>query len=80
MTIAEYDRRSWGEGGHDLDWYCTGNPAAHVGDDAVFRSLEAELRELVGDAAYEVLRDHCEAVMPARKRLPLTVHPAGRKA
>ena len=26
MTIGEYDRRGWGAGGHDLDWYCTGNP------------------------------------------------------
>ena len=30
-TIAEYDRRGWGPGGHDLDWYCSGNPEAHVG-------------------------------------------------
>ena len=31
IVIAEYDRRGWGEGGHDLDWYCTTAPAAHVG-------------------------------------------------
>ena len=24
VTITEYDRRGWGEGGHDLDWYCSG--------------------------------------------------------
>ena len=30
-TITEYDRRGWGEGGADLHWYCTGDPAAHVG-------------------------------------------------
>ena len=76
VTIAEYDRRGWGEGGHDLDWYCTGNPAAHVGESAVFRSLEPELRQLIGDAAYEVLRRHCEVLEPARKLLPLLVHPA----
>ena len=23
VTIAEYDRRGWGPGGHDLDWYCS---------------------------------------------------------
>jgi hypothetical protein len=27
-TISEYDRRGWGEGGHDLDWYCTSNSPA----------------------------------------------------
>ncbi len=27
-TITEYDRRGWGEGGSDLDWYCSGSPDA----------------------------------------------------
>jgi hypothetical protein len=76
VTIAEYDRRGWGEGGHDLDWYCTGNTEAHVGDRPVYRSMEPELRELVGDAAYEEIARQCEAVSPVRKRLPLFVHPA----
>ena len=31
ITIGEYDRRGWGPGGHDLDWYCSGNTEAHVG-------------------------------------------------
>ncbi len=30
-TVTEYDRRGWGAGGADLHWYCTGDPAAHVG-------------------------------------------------
>jgi hypothetical protein len=76
VTIAEYDRRGWGEGGHDLDWYCTGNPVAHVGVEPVFRSLRAELVELIGAAAYDVLAAHCEQVVGARRLLPLSVHPA----
>jgi hypothetical protein len=89
-TIGEYDRRGWGPGGHDLDWYCTGNPAAHIGDRPVFRSNEPELRELMGDAAYEELARHCEAHLElvaaaraseptgaeGRRLLPLLVHPA----
>jgi hypothetical protein len=91
-TIGEYDRRGWGPGGHDLDWYCTGNPAAHVGTRPVFRSNEPELRELMGDAAYEELARHCEAHLQlvaaaraadgpgaqagGRRLLPLLVHPA----
>ena len=35
-TITEYDRRGWGEGGLDLHWYCTGDPAAHVGAKPVY--------------------------------------------
>jgi hypothetical protein len=76
ITIAEYDRRGWGEGGHDLDWYCTGNPAAHVGAEPVFRSLRAELVELLGKDAYDVLAAHCEQLLAARRLLPLSVHPA----
>ena len=80
ITIAEYDRRGWGPGGHDLDWYCTGAPAAHGGAEPVFRSLRAELVELVGAPAYDVLAAHCEQVLGARRTLPpgahpLTVHP-----
>ena len=43
VTITEYDRRGWGPGGHDLDWYCSGNPEAHVGREPVYRSNRAEL-------------------------------------
>ena len=36
VTIGEYDRRGWGPGGHDLDWYCSGNTEAHVGVEPVY--------------------------------------------
>lgn len=76
VTIGEYDRRGWGAGGHDLDWYCTGNTAAHVGAEPVFRSLRAELVELIGKDAYDVLAAHCDQLLAARRTLPLSVHPA----
>lgn len=72
ITITEYDRRSWGSGGHDMDWYCTGAPEAHVNAEPLFVSYEPELRELVGDPAYAELAKHCRAHLDAH--LPL--HPA----
>ncbi|MDP8908905.1 MAG: hypothetical protein M3N47_07255 [Chloroflexota bacterium] len=78
VTIAEYDRRGWGPGGHDLDWYCTGNTDAHVGRDPVYVSSRAELVELMGQAAYDVLASHCAQHL--RARLPLAPHPAGTPA
>lgn len=84
-TITEYDRRGWGAGGHDLDWYCSGNSEAHVGREPVFRSNAAELVELMGEEAYAALVVRCEAHLAAvkgaqtvrsRKMLPLLVHPA----
>ncbi|MEJ2578047.1 MAG: hypothetical protein P8Z68_03005 [Kineosporiaceae bacterium] len=76
VTVAEYDRRGWGPGGHDLDWYCSGNAVAHTGAEPVFRTLRAELVELVGAAAYEVLAGHCEKVLTAQRSGALARHPA----
>jgi hypothetical protein len=76
VTITEYDRRGWGEGGHDLDWYCSGNTEAHTAGQPVYESYRAELVELMGQPAYDLLRDHCVEYEATRARL--TRHPADR--
>lgn len=80
VSLSEYDRRGWGEGGHDLDWYCTGNPEAHRGSEPVYLSNADELTELIGASAYATLAQLCEQALASRKRLSLTVHPATRRA
>ena len=74
VSIGEYDRRGWGSGGHDLDWYCSGNTEAHVAVEPVYVTHEAELTELMGSAAYDELVRHCEAHL--RSRTALAIHPA----
>ncbi|MGI8523029.1 MAG: hypothetical protein ACR2K3_06930 [Nocardioides sp.] len=74
VSIGEYDRRGWGSGGHDLDWYCSGNTEAHVGVEPVYVTNEAELTELMGRPAYDALVTHCEAHV--RSRSALALHPA----
>jgi hypothetical protein len=74
VSISEYDRRGWGAGGHDLDWYCSGNTEAHLGLSPVFVNNAAELTELMGAAAYAELLGHCEAHL--RSRPLLAIHPA----
>jgi hypothetical protein len=74
VSIGEYDRRGWGPGGHDLDWYCSGNTEAHVAPEPVFLTHEAELVALVGRPAYVELVRHCEAHV--RSRSALALHPA----
>lgn len=74
VTITEYDRRGWGPGGHDLDWYCSGNTEAHVGVEPVYISHEAELVALMGRAAYDELLAHCD--LHLRSRSLLALHPA----
>ncbi|HSJ20731.1 MAG TPA: hypothetical protein VK964_09170 [Nocardioidaceae bacterium] len=74
VSIGEYDRRGWGPGGHDLDWYCSANTEAHVGADPVYVSNGPELVELMGRKAYDELVRLCEAHL--RSRSALAIHPA----
>ena len=74
VSIGEYDRRGWGPGGHDLDWYCSGNTEAHVALEPVYVTHEAELVELMGAEAYAELTRHCDAHV--RSRSALALHPA----
>jgi hypothetical protein len=72
-VLAEFDRRGWGEGGHDLHWWCTSSPEAHVGGEPMYRSYGPELIALIGEPAYQRLVELCEA----RERSGLVaVHPA----
>jgi len=84
-VISEFDRRGWGPGGHDLNWYCSGNTEAHVGPDPVYISERDTLVELMGPAAYDLLVQHCEEHLAAvsalgagraSTRVGLAIHPA----
>lgn len=65
VSIGEYDRRGWGAGGHDLDWYCSGSTEAHVGLEPVYVSSRDELVALMGAPAYDVLTRLCEERLAA---------------
>jgi hypothetical protein len=73
-SITEFDRRGWGAGGHDLDWWCTSSPEARVDRTPVYVSYGPELIALIGQPAYEELARLCAA--RARKGL-VAPHPAG---
>lgn len=76
LTLSEYDRRGWGAGGHDLDWYCTSNPAAHIGTTPVYVGMRDELIEMIGELAYDELARQLSQLHNARPLLPLLNHPA----
>jgi hypothetical protein len=59
-TVTEFDRRGWGEGGHDLHWWCTSSPEAHVGSEPLYVSYGPEIAALIGQAAYAELVRLCE--------------------
>ena len=60
-TLGEFDRRGWGEGGHDLHWWCTSAPEAHVGAQPLYRTYGPELVALIGESAYAELARLCAA-------------------
>ncbi|MDR7328418.1 hypothetical protein [Corynebacterium guangdongense] len=58
-TIGEYDRRGWGGGGEDFDWYCTGDSGCHTAAEPMWITQREELIALMGDPSYELLAEHC---------------------
>jgi hypothetical protein len=72
-TITEFDRRGWGPGGHDLDWWCTSSPDAHVGTEAMYKTYAPELIALIGQQAYDELARHCAIRLQSKLIAP---HPA----
>jgi hypothetical protein len=76
-TVSEFDRRGWGEGGHDLHWWCTSAPEAHIGGEPLYISYGPELVALIGQPAY----DELALVCADRLKLGLVaVHPATQAA
>lgn len=66
-TIGEYERRGWGDGGEDFDWYCSGAPGCHtpmpfLHGESLWRTHKDELTEMLGESAYEVIAEHYEAL------------------
>ncbi|GMU77752.1 MAG: hypothetical protein AMXMBFR46_05500 [Acidimicrobiia bacterium] len=72
--LTEFARAGWGEGGDDFAWWCTEAPEAFAGRHPVYRSLEQELRIMLGDLLYERVVVYLEARRSATAT-PV-VHPA----
>ncbi|MGH9209718.1 MAG: hypothetical protein ACRD2C_03450 [Acidimicrobiales bacterium] len=72
-TLREWKRRDWGAGGDDFHWWCTSSPEAFTGHRPVYRELEHEIVELVGQWAYDRLIEHV-----ASQGVALLPHPTLR--
>ncbi len=71
-TVTEFSRRSWGEGGADLTWWCTEARSAHVGATPMWQSYGPELTALLGAAAYAQLAKLCRTRQKGHRiELPL---------
>jgi hypothetical protein len=68
-TIAAFERGHWGEGGSDFGWWCLDDETAFVGREPVYRSMEAELRVMVGDELYDELAAYLDRRRRQRHRV-----------
>ena len=68
-TIAAFERGHWGEGGADFDWWCLDDDVAFVDKNPVYRSMEEELRAMVGDGVYEELAAYLDRRRRTRHRV-----------
>jgi hypothetical protein len=82
VSIGEFERSGWGPGGHELDWYCTSNTEAHVSPEPLYKTSEAELRELMGDEGYDALARLCDEhlAQPKRTFVHLATKTAGQSS
>ena len=75
-VLTEFGREGWGEGGEEFAWWCTEAAEAFTAHEPVYRSMETELRLMLGDDVYDEIVKYCDC--PARgrtaRRLP---HPGG---
>ncbi len=68
-TITPFERGTWGEGGADFHWWCTEQAAAFTSRQPLYRSMECELRAMVGDDVYRELRAYLDQRRRLRSRL-----------
>lgn len=74
-TLTEFGREGWGEGGEDFAWWCTEAPAAFGGTEPVYRSMDAELRKMLGKRLHRSVVEYLDARVDRRGAVPVA-HPA----
>ncbi|MGQ0823824.1 MAG: hypothetical protein ACT4OX_02135 [Actinomycetota bacterium] len=72
--LTEFGRDGWGEGGEEFAWWCTEAPEAFTGHEPVYKSMEPELRLMLGDAVYEELAKYIDTRFASAT--PPMPHPA----
>jgi hypothetical protein len=72
--LTEFAREGWGEGGDDFGWWCTEAPEAFTDSKPVYKSLDVELRKMLGNKLYRRVVEYLEA--RERGRPEPVLHPA----
>ncbi len=60
VILRAWDRADWGEGGSEFGWWCTESAEAYRSPEPLYRTMSAEIAELVGPEMYQRLADHLD--------------------
>ena len=63
--IGQWDRKHWGEGGHDFGWWCTEEPQAFTSSIPVYIHSRSEIAALTSKSVYQMLASYLDERMPA---------------
>ncbi|MGH8976454.1 MAG: hypothetical protein ACRDV7_00155 [Acidimicrobiia bacterium] len=72
--LTEFGRDGWGEGGEEFCWWCTEAKEAFTAAEPVYKTMESELRLMLGDDVYEQVAKYLDARFAAGS--PPLPHPA----
>lgn len=73
-SLGPWERRHWGAGGEEFAWWCTESREAFTAASPVYRSMAAELTEMVGPDIYAMIADYLD-----RRSAVLLPHPVLRR-
>lgn len=75
VMVRPWQRRDWGPGGEDFNWWCIEDVAAYDHDDCLYVRCSDELSELVGEPIYNRLAEELRQLHPSTaKRSSTPVH------
>lgn len=74
LVLTEFARDGWGDGGDDFHWWCTEAPEAFTAAEPVYKTLEPELRHMLGDDMYEQVAKYLDERVQSSP--PMVRHPA----
>ncbi|MGI9612630.1 MAG: hypothetical protein ACR2QO_06975 [Acidimicrobiales bacterium] len=61
VLVRAWQRRDWGPGGDEFNWWCTESDDAHTASVPVYETARDELTELVGEEVYQRLVEVLES-------------------
>lgn len=73
VFVSAWERRDWGGGGEDFNWWCIEEPVAYHAANPVYETCRDELVEMVGEEIYLRLADQLDQIRADGMSTPVTL-------